>query len=681
MSSRSFFVVLVLLVFVGFNQLVASEKVAITPELLWQMKRVGNPEVSPNGQWSAFVVAEFDIKANTSAANIFLANNADGKVTQLTYSGKDGSPVWSPDGNKLAFVSRRHDGPGQLYILPIDGGEARKVTNLPVGVFEPKWFPDGKRLAFGANILPEYDGDWDKLSQLQKQLRESKVTAKVTENSTFRFWDRWLTDGYYPRLFSVDLACGSVTDLMPNTSNYFEMMGGVGYDISPDGKTIAVSLNVTEPPYNFINHDIFLLNTDGSGSLINITPNNKAGDTRPVFSPDGRFILYGKQKIHHFYADNVVMVINDLASGTHRELTGNIDLSCQDWFWSAGGDTIYFIAEDDARQSVFRIAASGGRHQRLFHQGTNRGAALAGPNRIVFNHDNLSSPAELYTLNLGEMGSQRLKKLTGFNDEILSKINFGRTENVTYKGANNADIQMFINYPPDYDPSIKYPLVVMIHGGPHAIFGDNWHYRWNSQLFSAPGYISILPNFHGSTSFGQDFAISIHGQHANKPFIDIMNAVDYMIDRGLVDPNRMAATGGSYGGYLVSWIAGHTDRFACLVNHAGVYDLHLQFASDYGANRGYQYGGTPWENFDVLNSQNPAQFAANFKSPMLVIHGELDYRVPVAHAFLVYNIYKSRGLDARLVYYPNENHWILTSQNSIFWYNELHNWFDRWLKK
>jgi len=679
MKISNFFLVLFLFVSVAFNQLIASEKVAITPELLWEMKRVGNPEVSPDGQWSAFLVTEFDIKANTSSSNIFVINNTDGNVRQLTYSGKDGSPVWSPDGKKLAFISRRHDGPGQLFILPVDGGEARKVTDLPVGIFAPKWFPDGKRIAFGANILPEYYGDWDKLAKMEKEMRESKITAKVTENSTFRFWDRWLTDGYYPRLFSLDLASEAVTDLMPNTSNYFNMMGGVSYDISPDGKTIAVSMNVTEPPYDYINNDIFLLQTDGSGQMTNITPDNKAGDSSPVFSPDGKFLLYGKQNIHHFYADNVVMVVYDLASRTHRDLTASIDLSCQDWFWSADGRTIYFIAEDDARQSIFTIPSSGGRHQRLFHQGTNRGASLAGPNKIVFNHDNLNSPAELYALNLGRAGG--VTKLTGFNDEVLSKINFGRTENVTYKGANNADVQMFINYPPDYNPSKKYPLVVMIHGGPHGTFGDNWHYRWNSHLFSAPGYISILPNFHGSTSFGQDFAISIHGEHANQPYEDIMNAVDYMIDRGLVDPNRIAAAGGSYGGYMVSWIAGHTDRFACLVNHAGVYDLHLQFASDYGANRGYQYGGTPWENFDRLNSQNPSQFAANFKSPMLVIHGELDYRVPVAHAFLVYSIYKSMGLDARLVYYPNENHWILTPQNSIFWYNELHDWFERWLKK
>jgi dipeptidyl aminopeptidase/acylaminoacyl peptidase len=604
-------------------------------------------------------------------------NNQTAALRQLTFSGKEGSPVWSPDGTRLAFTSRRHDGPAQVYVLPIQGGEAQKITDLPVGVFGLKWFPDGNRIAFAANILPEYDGDWDKLRALQKEMRESKVTAKVTENAMYRYWDRWLTDGYYPRLFSLELSSGNVTDLMPNTVNYFDMMGGVSYDIAPDGQTIALSMNTTEPPYDSTNYDIFLLATDGSGQMTSITPGNIADDGSPVYSPDGRHILYGRQSIPHFYADRVVMTLYDTRNGSHTPLSQDIDLSCADWFWSADGRTVYFHAEDQAMQSIFSIPAAGGQHTRLFHTGTNSGAKLAGSQALIFNHHNLSSPAELYRLDLSRRDG--LSKMTAFNDDILEKIDFGRIENVTFKGANDADVQMFINYPPGYDPSKKYPLVMMIHGGPHGTFGDYWHYRWNSHLFASPGYIVAFPNFHGSTSFGQDFAISIHGEHANQPFEDIMKAADYLIERGLVDENRMAAAGGSYGGYMVSWIAGHTGRFAALVNHAGVYDLHLQFASDYSGNRGAQYGGTPWENYDRLNSQNPSQFAHNFKSPMMVIHGERDYRVPVNHGLLVYGIYKSRGLDARLVYFPDENHWILTPQNSIFWYNELFHWFNRYL--
>lgn len=652
-------------------------KSPITAEKLWQMKRPGTPVVSPDGKWSLLTVTEYNIDDNKSSTDIFMMNNETGELRRLTFTGKEGSPVWSPDGKKIAFTSRRNDGPAQLFMLNLEGGEAQKITDLPVGIYAPKWFPDGNRIAFAANILPEYKGDWEKLKKLQDEKKMSKVSAKVTENAMYRFWDRWLTDGYYPRLFALDLNTSQVTDLMPNTSNYFDMMGGVTYDISPDGKFIAVSQNVTEPPYDNTNNDIFLLKTDGSGEMANITPDNPANDLNPVFSNNGRFLLYGSQKIYHFYADKVVMTVYDLQAKTHKRLTDHIDLSCEQWFWSNDDKTIYFIAEDKARNSIFSIPATGGSHRVIYSTGTNNGARLAGNNHLVFNHHNISAPPEIYKVEL-KTGSPR--KMTSFNDKVSENIAWGKVEEVYYKGANDADVQMFLVYPPDYNPSKKYPLVMLIHGGPHGTFGDFFHFRWNAQLFAAPGYIAAMPNFHGSTSFGQEFAISIHGEHSTKPFEDVMKAADYLIDRGLVDETKMAAAGGSYGGYLVSWIAGHTDRFACLINHAGVYDLHLQFASDYSGNRSYQYGGTPWEDYDKLNAHNPSQFAHNFKTPMMVIHGELDYRVPVAHAFLVYGIYKSRGLDARLVYYPDENHWILTPQNSIFWYREVHNWLERYLK-
>lgn len=651
----------------------------ITAEKMWEMERVGAFDVSPDGMQAVFPVTEYDIKANTSTTDIHLLNIEEGTTRQLTFSGKESSPVWSPDGNKIAFVSRRHDGPGQIYLLDLRGGEAKKLTDLPVGVFSIKWFSSGDRIAFGANILPEYEGDFDKLKELIEEKKNSKVTAKATENTMYRFWDKWLTDGYFPRLFSVEVSSGKVTDLMPETVNYFNMMGGVSYDISPDGRQIAVSMNSTEPPFDNLNYDIYLLPTDGSGTLKNITPDNPANDLAPVYSPDGEFILYGKQNIYHFYADKVEMVKYNRNDSSFTNLTKDIDLSCSGWKWSSDAKTIYFHAENNARNAIFSIPSSGGEHMMIYGEGTNGNVSVAGSRgrELLFTHHSLDMPTEIFRI---DNRGNNLTQLTNFNEERLAELNFGRVEDVTFKGANDADVQMFIVYPPDFDPAKKYPLVLMIHGGPHGVFGNNWHYRWNAHLFAAPGYVVALPNFHGSTSFGQDFAISIHGEHANQPFEDIMKGTDFMIEQGYIDETKMAATGGSYGGYMVSWIAGHTDRYAALVNHAGVYDLHLQFASDYAGNRGYQYGGTPWENYEKLNSQNPSQFAQNFKTPMLVIHGEGDFRVPVAHGFLVYGIYKSMGLEARLLYYPDENHWILTPQNSIYWYEELHNWLERFLK-
>ncbi len=625
------------LCFITLNTFSQQGKEIFTAEKIWQMERVGAPGVSPDGKSAVFPVTRFDIEANTSSTDLYILDIETGTTRQFTFTGKESSPVWSPGGCRIAFISRRHDGLAQVYIINAGGGEAEKITDLPVGVHSIKWFPAGDKIAFGANILPEYNGDFEKLRKLIEEKKESKVTARVTENVMYRFWDRWLTDGYYPRLFKVDISTRKVTDLMPNTNNFGNMMGDIAYDISPDGKEIAISFNNTQPPYSRMNFDIFLLPTDGSGLMTNITPNNPADDHNPVFSPNGNYIMYGRQTIYHFYADRVEMVIYDRQNKTHNNITSTIDLYCHDWVWSPDSRTVFFHAEHNAATALFSIPAKGGQHTLIHGKGTNSNVSVIGQGgkQLLFTHHNLNMPAEIFRI---DTRGRNLEQLTNFNSERLANLNFGKIENVTFKGANDADIQMYIVYPPDFDPTKKYPLVHLIHGGPHAIFGDEWHFRWNAHIFAAPGYVVALVNFHGSTSFGQDFAISIHGEHANKPFEDIMRATDFMIERGYIDQNRMAAAGGSYGGFLVSWIAGHTDRFAALINHAGVYDLHLQFASDYSGDRAYQYGGTPWKNFDILNSQNPSQFAHNFATPMLVIHGALDYRVPVAHALLVYGI-------------------------------------------
>ncbi len=673
---KKFVFFILTLAFASINYLNSQEPANFTAEDMWKMRRTGAPAVSPDGKSSLFTLTGYDLDTGKSSTYIYLLDNESGEKTQLTFTGSESAPFWCPEGKQIGFISRRDDKPAQIYIMHSGFGEAKRITNLPVGVYAPKWFPDGNRIGFAANIHPGYDGNFELLEEIIDEQRESKVTAKVTENVMYRFWDRWLTDGFFPRLFSVTVDSGEVTDLMPGTSNYFEMMGGVSYDISPDGNEIAVSMNSVPRPFEELNYDIFLLKTDGSGDMENITPLNPANDINPVFSPDGNYILYGEQSIPHFYADQVNMVVYDRKNRTYTNITSGVDLSCEQWQWSADGEKIYFHAQLDAKKPLFSIPATGGNITEIFGDGNNNHLQITGDNTLIFTHDNLNMPANIYRV---ARGSYDIQQLTFINQEKLDRLNLGGVENVTYKGADGTDIQMFIVYPPDFDPGKKYPLVLMIHGGPHGVFGDQWHYRWNAHLFAEPGYVVALPNFHGSTGFGQEFAISIHGSHADKPFRDIMKATDYMVERGFVDETRMAATGGSYGGYMVSWIAGHTDRYACLVNHAGVYNTHMQFAADYTRYRSYQYSGSPWDDFNVLMESNPAMFAHNFSTPMLVIHGELDYRVPVLHGLLVYGIYKRMGIDSRLVYYPDENHWILSPHNSIFWYKELHDWLKRYL--
>jgi dipeptidyl aminopeptidase/acylaminoacyl peptidase len=656
--------------------IVAQNKV-FTAEQMWQLKRAGAPVVSNDGSKILFSITEYDIEKNSSKTNIFMSDIEGAEVRQLTFGNRDSDPVWSPDDSKIAFISRRDGTTAQIYVMDMRGGEGKKITSLPTSPFALKWFPDGKKIAFAAMIHPEYQGDFKNLEEILKERKDSKITAKVTENVMYRYWDRWLTDGMYPRLFSVEIENEAVIDLMPDFNNFFGLMGGVSYDISPDGKEIAVSANTTPPPFTTTNADILLIPTDGSGKITNITSDNPATDSDPVYSNNGTYILYGKQKISHFYADKVEMVMYNRNAGKHTMLTSDIDLSFEGWIWGNDENTIYFTAEDRALKSVFAFNLKTRKYEELFRSGTCNNLSLAGKEKLVFRNNNFNRPDEVFVLDLKK---KTASQITQINTRALSEVNYGNIENVSYKGWGDKDIQMFIVYPPGFDNTKKYPLVFMLHGGPHGIFGDQFHFRWNAHLFAAPGYVVAIPNFHGSTSFGQDFAISIHGSHAEKPFEDVMKATGYMISKGFIDESKMAATGGSYGGYLVSWIAGHTDKFTCLVNHAGVFDIFTQFASDYTMNRGHAYGGTPWENTHIMQEKNPAMFAANFKTPMMIMHGELDYRVPVSHALLVYNIYKNMGLDARLVYYPDENHWILSAQNSIYWYKELHDWFERYLK-
>jgi dipeptidyl aminopeptidase/acylaminoacyl peptidase len=657
----------------------ADELKPITAVDMWNVKRVGTPVVSPDGESILFSVTEYDILENKGTTNIYMLPPGGSEPRQFTrHPASDSSPIWSPDGKQIAFISRREGNTSQIFLMPTQGGEPRQLTDLPVSVSSLQWFPDGNRIAFVAAVYPEYNGDFTVLKTIIDEKKKSKVSAKTTENRIYRHWDRWLTDGMHPRLFAIDVKNGEVNDLMPDVNSFFSLMGGAEYDISPDGSEIAVSMNTTHPPYDYMNYDIYLVSTDGSGVIRNITEDNPANDLRPRYSSDGSSILYGMQRLTDFYADKVRLVRYDRTTEAKSVLTEDIDLSVSQWIWTEDGRTIFFLAEDRGKQSIFSISSQGGNVTEVFRGGTNSGVQLLAQNRLVFQHQNLSQPTELYEV---QRNGQNLKKLTHFNDALLAGIEFGEVEDVVYKGADGTDVQMYIVYPPDFDSTKRWPLVHMIHGGPHGIFGDSFHFRWNAHLFAAPGYVVAMPNFHGSTSFGQEFTKSIHGAHADKPFRDIMKATDYMLERGFIDENKMAATGGSYGGYLVSWIAGHTNRFAALVNHAGVYNIMGQFASDITAHREAAYSGSPWDGLEELQKWNPAVHAGNFETPMLIIHGELDYRVPVTQGLEVYGVLKGKGVDARLVYYPDENHWVLTPQNSIYWYEELYGWLSRYIGK
>jgi len=651
----------------------------MTVEDLWSLSRVGAPVLSSDGKTAAFTVSTYDPEEDRSNADVWLLDVATGDKRRLTTNkASDSSPAFSPDGKRIAFLSRRDgDKATQLYVIPLGGGEAERLTEMPLSVSNPKWFPDGKRIAFVSSVAGG-DGTPESTKKALEAREKSKVKAYVTENRLFRYWDRWVTNDEWPHIFSVDVATRKTTDLTPGSKRFFDLQEGTGrFDISPDGSAIVFAANATEPPYRTINYDLFLVPAAG-GPPKNLTPDHPAADGDPVFSPDGKTIAYTREVKADDWPDYRRLALLDLGTGKSRMLTDGWENGVGSISFTADGGTLLFAAEERARTSLWAISASGGAPRRIWRGGTASGPAVTPAGEVLFAWNDLSRPNELASVRLDGTG---LRALTTFNDAAMARFALGTVEERTFKGAGGDEVQMYVLYPPGFEKGRKYPLVQLVHGGPVGTFGDNFHIRWNAQLFAAPGYVVAMVNFHGSSSFGQKWVESILGAHPEKPFQDVMKATDLLIAEGSVDPKRMAAAGGSYGGFLVNWIAGHTDRFAALVSHAGVYNLMGQFASDATYGREHSYGGYPFTNRDNVEKWSPNRYAAAFRTPMLVLHGERDFRVPVTQGLELYGVLTAKGVPARLVVYPDENHWILKGQNAKLWYGEVLGFLGTYLSK
>jgi len=654
-----------------------SKPAPLTVDTLWVIRRVGAPAATADGSVIVAPVTSYDMETNESRTRLYRLFEDGAEPRPLTSAdGSAGDPAVSPDGTRIAFVRKDDKGKGQLAVMRLDGGEAEVLTDMPLGVVDPKWFPDGKRIAFLGYVLtgaPTPEGT----RRLQEERDKDPVKAHVTEDRIYRFWDSWLTDGKVLHIFVYDLASARLTDLTPDLRQWFDPMDPKGsYDISPDGNEIAFSVDRSKPPHDPSNWDVFTVPTAGGG-IRNLTLENPADDMRPRYSPDGRWILYGMQRMLDFYADRQRLVAYDRKSGEHRVLTEDWDFSASGWEFAPDGGSVLLTAEDEGRISVYRTAIEVADPKRVARGGSYGGLVPLADGSFLASFNDLSHPPQVVRI---AAAGARTTRVENFNDDLLAKVEMGEVREFQYEGSEGRAIQSYLVLPPGFDPSRKYPLVEVLHGGPHGISGDNFHFRWNLHLMAAPGYVVLAPNFHGSTGWGQDFAASIHGGWGDKPYRDSMAAVDALLKEGYVDEKRMAAVGGSYGGYLVSWIAGQTDRFACIVNHAGVSDTLAQFASDVTYGRERSLGGNPWDGLEAIDRMNPIRFAKGFKTPMLVVHGERDFRVPVDQGLAIYNVYKAKRVPARLVYFPDENHWVLKPRNAQLWYREFHGWLARWFE-
>jgi dipeptidyl aminopeptidase/acylaminoacyl peptidase len=643
------------------------------------MERLGDPQPSPDGKQVVFTRRTYDAAENKTRTNLWMVS-IDGLSLRQVTSAKatDGSPRWSPDGRTIAFISNR-GGSSQIWTIDVAGGEARQRTTFPVDVDNAQWSPDGTRLAFSAEVYPDC-GDLKCTAERDKDAEENPVKARLHTRLMFRHWDAW-EDGKRSHIFVWRAGGGEPVDLMKgvDADSPTKPFGGAeDFAWSPDGRQVAFTAKMTDDAAWSTDLDVYLAAADGSGFRC-LTEPNEAVDVRPVFSPDGGRIAYLAMDRPGYEADRQRVAVYDVASGKSRILTQGWDRSADSLAWSADGKRIFVTAGEEARSKIFSVDAASGRVAPVIGEHYNAGVALAGRDRLVFGQDSLTSPVEIFSSRLD--GSD-LKQLTRINADRLAAARMSRPEEFWFKGALEHRVHGWIFKPVDYRPGRKYPVAFLVHGGPQGSWEDHFHYRWNPQAYAGAGYVTVTIDFHGSTGYGQAFTDAIRENWGGAPYEDLMKGLDHvMAAYDFVDGDRVCALGASYGGYMINWMAGQTDRFKCLVSHDGEFDLkNGYYTTEELWFPEWEQRGTPWERPESYERWSPSEHVARWKTPMLVIHGARDYRLPETEGFAVFTALQRRGVPSKFLYFPDENHWVLKAKNSILWHDTVIGWLDQWLK-
>ena len=655
---------------------------AITFDDMIKMHRVAEPRISPDGKWVAFTVSTPDMDANRGVSNIWIVSTTGGTSQQLTQSGHDSSPIWSPDGRMLAFLSAR-SGESQVYFLSLEGGEARALTHISTGVDIVKWSPDGKTIAFTSFVYPDCK-DEDCNSKRDAEKEKNKVKAHVAEHLLYRHWTHW-NEGKRSHLFVIpadgsaaprDLTLGADYDVPPDER------GGPGdINFSPDAKEICFTAVTDKVEAISTNGDLFIVPVAG-GEAKRITT-QPGFDGEPVYSPDGKYIAYHAQLVPGYESDRWRVMLYDRQTGKNENLTETFDRSADELAWSADSKMIYFTAENETQKPVYAMAAKAGAEPKKIIADTyNSAISLSHDGKtLAFERTSLTMPAEIFTA-AGD--GANVRQLTHHNDSILATLTMNAPETFWFEGAEGTKVQAMLVRPPKFDASKKYPLLVLLHGGPQTMWSNAWGYRWNPEVFFGAGYVTLMINRRGSTGYGQKFTDEITNDWGGKAYIDVMNGIDYAIKKyPYIDGARMASAGGSYGGYMADWIATHTGRFKAIISHAGVYDKVSMYATEELWFEEHDMQGTPWSNPESYRKWAPSTYAGElgkFKTPTLVICGERDYRVPCTQSLEFFSALQRQSVPSKLVVFPDEGHWILKPQNAQFWYKTFLDWLALYLK-
>lgn len=655
----------------------SQEKRAFTLEDFYRLKSVGGLRLSPDGKTVAYALTETDLPRAKKQTHLWLVNADGSRARQLTYGEKsERSPVFAPDGRWLAFVSDR-DGSDNLYVMSLSGGEARRLTNLSTGVSDPVWSPDGRAIAFASSVYPECGGDDACNKKIAERWKSGPLKAHLADELLYRHWKGW-RDGKRSHVLLAEASSGTVRDLTPGDFDAptFHLGGSAGFDFSPDGRELVFVSNHDPDQANSTNADLWLVPVDSSGPARSITGANRAFDGSPRYSPDGRSIAYRRQAQPGYESDLFQLAVYDRRAGTTKVVSGAFDDRVASFQWAPDSRSLYFTAPARGASPIFRVTL-GGKVSPVLRDRSIGDFELAKDGRtVVYAAGSVGAPPEVYSAALRAGSSAVSRQLTHLNDEIVRQADVRPAEEMWVDGALGAKIQVFIVKPHDFDPRKKYPLILNVHGGPQSQWSDAFRGDW--QIYPGAGYVVAFANPHGSTGRGQAFSAQISGDFAGAVFEDLMKVTDALERLPYVDKDRMGAMGWSYGGYMMDWFEGHTDRFRALASMMGIYDLR----SFWGSTEElwwpeWDLRGTPWTSAD-FEKFSPSNSVRNFKTPALVISGERDYRIPYTQSLQFFTALRRMGVPARLIIFPDAGHW--PEWYEMVLYHTAHlEWFHKYL--
>lgn len=644
---------------------------------LLQIVRISDPQLSPDGSAVVYVAGRPSLAENKVQSHIYVVGVDGGASLPLTSGDSSNhTPRWDADGEAIYFLSDR-SGSTQLWRMPATGGSSEAVSDLPLDVEEYAVGPRGDAIFLTSRVVDGCGADLACTKERLAQRKTSGVEARTYDGLLYRHWDRW-DDGTLVHLMRLDLASGDATDLTPDAGDvpHFSLGGSGGFDVSPDGNELVVAVGPAGDPATSTNNDLYVV--DGEDGGLTAITTNLAADTDAKYSPDGRWIAYRSQEEAGYESDRFRLRLYERETGIVRTLTEAFDRSVSSFAWAPDSERIFFTAPERGREPVYTVGLSGGGARMAVYGNARHSSLQIAPDgeSLIYLASSGSAPAQI--LRAFARGGTPIV-LTRTNDALLDPYSLSPLDEIEWESVDGEEISGFLVRPPGFVLTKKYPLLVLIHGGPQGAWGQSWSYRWNAQVFANAGFLVFMPNPRGSVGYGQRFTDEIRGDWGGMAYHDIMSGVDHMTDFPYVDAERMVAAGASYGGYMVNWILGHSTRFRALVSHAGVYDLE----SFFGATEElwfplWEFGSPPWKDRAMYRQWSPSEFVEAFETPTLVVHGAKDYRVPDTQGMQLYTALQMEGVPSHFVYFPDEGHWVRKPRNSIYWYASVIDWLQRW---